>query len=196
MKVIGLTGDAGSGKSTVARILKDLGAAVIDADQVARTLTVPGSPVLNEIVGTFGEEVLNPDGTLDRPRLAARVFAAPEDRARLNQITHPPVLAILKREINRVRRGRGVLVVEIPLLLETGMQSLVDEIWVVTADRPVKLARLEARGVNPELAARILAAQMPQEEKIKHAHRIIDNNGSLTSTREQVIKYWTELEAE
>jgi dephospho-CoA kinase len=76
------------------------------------------------------------------------------------------------------------------------MQSLVDEIWVVTADRPVKLARLEARGVNPELAARILAAQMPQEEKIKHAHRIIDNNGSLTSTREQVIKYWTELEAE
>lgn len=193
MKVIGLTGDAGSGKSTVARILAGLGATVVDADQVVRKLTAPGSPVLEQIVHAFGKTVLNPDGTLDRPRLAARVFANPGELTVLNRITHPPVLEVLEARIRTVRsQERGVLVLEVPLLLETGMHSLVDQVWLVTADRPVKLGRLRKRGLSPELAERILEAQMPQEQKIVHAHRIIDNNGSLTRTREQVIKYWTE----
>lgn len=197
MRIIGLTGDAGSGKSTVTRMLTELGAAVVDADQIARELTVPGSPVFDEIVAAFGATVLAPDGTLDRPRLAVRIFTDSQERERLNRITHPPILAILKSKITAARnRGQGILVVEVPLLLETGTNSLVDEVWLVTADRPVKLARLQARGLDPELADRLLAAQMPQEQKVKHAHRIIDNNDSLTRTRQQVIKCWTELIAE
>ena len=197
MKIIGLTGDAGSGKSTVARMLAEQGARVIDADQVVRTLTAPGTPLLDAIVEAFGKGVLHADGTLDRPGLAARVFADPRELARLNRITHPPVLSALRAAVTQARRrGSGVLVLEVPLLLETGLDALVDEVWVVTASRPVKLARLASRGLGPELARRILAAQMPQEEKVKRADRIIDNNGSLTRTRDQVIKYWTEIQAE
>ncbi len=197
MKIIGLTGDAGSGKSTVARILAELGAEVMDADQVTRALTAPETPLLSAIVAAFGEDVLNPDGTLDRPRLAARVFVEPEELARLNRLTHPPVLEVLQKAIAEARRrGPGVLVLEVPLLLETGLDALVDEVWVVTADRPVKLTRLTSRGLNPQLAQRILSAQMPQEEKVRRADRIIDNNGSLTRTRDQVIKYWTEIQPE
>lgn len=197
MKIVGLTGDAGSGKSTVARILAELGATVLDADRVARQLTEPGTPVLAEIVRVFGHGILQPDGALDRPRLAACVFADPRERERLNRIIHPPVRVILEREIAAARRGGpGVLVVEVPLLLETGLDTLVDEVWLTVADRDVKLERLKARGLAPGLAAGILAAQMPQERKIKHAYRIIDTNGSLTRTRQQVIKYWTEIKAE
>lgn len=197
MKIIGLTGDAGSGKSTVTRMLAELGATVVDADQIAHELIVPGSPVFDEIVAAFGTTMLAPDGTLDRPRLAVRIFTDSRERERLNRITHPPALAILKSKITAARnRGRGILVVEVPLLLETGTNSLVDEVWLVTADRPVKLARLRARGLDPELADQLLAAQMPQEQKIKHAHQIIDNNDSLTRTRQQVIKCWTELKVE
>jgi dephospho-CoA kinase len=197
LKIIGLTGDAGSGKSTVTRMLAELGATVVDADQIAHELIVPGSPVFDEIVAAFGTTMLAPDGTLDRPRLAVRIFTDSRERERLNRITHPPALAILKSKITAARnRGRGILVVEVPLLLETGTNSLVDEVWLVTADRPVKLARLRARGLDPELADQLLAAQMPQEQKIKHAHQIIDNNDSLTRTRQQVIKCWTELKVE
>ncbi|MEW6459105.1 MAG: dephospho-CoA kinase [Bacillota bacterium] len=197
MKIIGLTGDAGSGKSAVARILAELGATVLDADRVARRLTEPGTPVLAEIARVFGRGILKPDGALDRPRLAARVFTDPEERDILNRIIHPPVQAILEQEIAAARDGGpGVLVVEVPLLLETGLDKLVDEVWLTVADPEVKLERLKARGLTPEVAAGILAAQMPQELKTEHAHRIIDTNGSLTRTRQQVIKYWTEIKPE
>jgi len=197
VKIIGLTGDAGSGKSAVARILAELGATVLDADRVARRLTEPGTPVLAEIARVFGQGILKPDGALDRPRLAARVFTDPEERDILNRIIHPPVQAILEQEIAAARDGGlGVLVVEVPLLLETGLDKLVDEVWLTVADPEVKLERLKARGLTPEVAAGILAAQMPQELKTEHAHRIIDTNGSLTRTRQQVIKYWTEIKPE
>jgi len=197
VKIIGLTGDAGSGKSAVARILAELGATVLDADRVARRLTEPGTPVLAEIARVFGRGILKPDGALDRPRLAARVFTDPEERDILNRIIHPPVQAILEQEIAAARDGGpGVLVVEVPLLLETGLDKLVDEVWLTVADPEVKLERLKARGLTPEVAAGILAAQMPQELKTEHAHRIIDTNGSLTRTRQQVIKYWTEIKPE
>jgi len=197
VKIIGLTGDAGSGKSAVARILAELGATVLDADRVARRLTEPGTPVLAEIARVFGQGILKPDGALDRPRLAARVFTDPEERDILNRIIHPPVQAILEQEIAAARDGGlGVLVVEVPLLLETGLDKLVDEVWLTVADPEVKLERLKARGLTPEVAAGILAAQMPQELKAEHAHRIIDTNGSLTRTRQQVIKYWTEIKPE
>jgi dephospho-CoA kinase len=197
VKIIGLTGDAGSGKSTVARILAELGAVVLDADRIARRLTEPGTPVLREIARVFGRDLLKPDGTLDRPRLAARVFTDPGEREVLNRIIHPPVLEVLEREIAAAREGgSGVLVAEVPLLFETGMEKLVDEVWLTVADPDVKLKRLQARGLSSETAAGILAAQMPQEIKSRHAHRIIDTNGSLTRTRQQVIKYWTKIKPE
>lgn len=197
MQIIGLTGDAGSGKSTVARILAELGAVVLDADRVARRLTEPGTPVLAEIIRAFGRDLLMPDGSLDRPRLAARVFTDSGARAVLNRIIHPPVLEVLEREIAAAREGgSGVLVAEVPLLLETGMEKLVDEVWLTVADPDVKLKRLQARGLSSGTAAGVLAAQMPQEIKSRYAHRIIDTNGSLTRTKQQVIKYWTKIKPE
>jgi len=194
--IIGLTGDAGSGKSTVSKILASLGAQVIDADEIARQLTTPGSPLLQRIIDSFGPAFLNTDGSLNRRRLAELVFSNPDARRELNRLLHPAILKAIKKEIRAARNRPGVLVIEAPLLIETGLNRYVDEVWVVTAPEQVKLERLLARGLNLATARGILQAQLPQEEKIKHAHRIIDNSGSLTGLRDQVIKTWTTLHPE
>lgn len=195
MKVVGLTGDAGSGKSTVALMLQEFGAQVLSADAVARAQAVPGSPVFEEIVRVFGAEYLTAEGTLDRRKLAGLVFRDESARARLNEITHPPVIEAVRREVEAARRrGPGVLVVEVPLLFETGCAALFDQVWVVTADRPVKIARLMERGLSRDLAERMLDSQFPEAEKAAHADRVIDNSGALEATRDQVRKLWASLE--
>lgn len=178
------------------KILARLGARVIDADAVARRLTAPGTPLLRRIIETFGPRFLNPDGSLNRRELAQLVFTDAEARQKLNHLTHPEILKAIEEEIRAARQRPGVLVVEAPLLLETGLDRLVDEVWVVTAPEETLLARLQARGLSPDGARRLLQAQWPQEEKIKHAHRIIDNSGSLTALETQVIKMWTMLRPE
>lgn len=195
MKVIGLTGDAGSGKSTVASILEEFGARVLSADAVARAQAVPGSPVFEQVVRAFGREYLTAEGTLDRRKLAALVFRDESARNRLNRITHPPVIEAVRREAEAARRrGPGVLVVEVPLLFETGCTELFDQIWVVTADRLVKVARLMERGLSRELAEKMLDSQLPEAEKAAHADRVIDNSGSIQATRDQARKLWEALE--
>lgn len=191
--VIGITGPIGSGKSTVLRVLRELGAEVIDADRVAHEVMEPGGAAYDAVVAAFGPDILGEDGRIDRRRLAARVFANREDLRRLERIVHPAVFEAVKQRIEQSRSP--VIALEAIKLLEAGLSiTLCDEIWVVVADEGVQLARLQARGVSEEEARRRLAAQLPREEYERHAHVIIDNSGSLDDLRRQVQAAWASLQ--
>lgn len=195
MVIIGLTGGIASGKSSVSRILADLGAVIIDADHTARQVVRPGEPAWHEIRRVFGAGVLKPDGQLDRAGLGAIVFADPKARRKLNDIVHPRVIGQIEKEISRERdRGSRVVIVDAPLLLETGMEGMVDQVWVVAVTEETQIQRLMARdGLNREEACQRIKSQMPLAEKLQKADRIIDNNGSPAETREQVLGLWTTL---
>ncbi|HHW42453.1 MAG TPA: dephospho-CoA kinase [Desulfotomaculum sp.] len=201
MTVIGLTGNIGSGKSTVARYLQEHGAEIIDTDRVAREVVEPGKPAWQEIVDTFGREILQPDGTLDRRALGRLVFGDPAARARLNAIVHPRIREEVERRKrafhSRHRDNRKVLVVEAPLLIEAGMQEQVDQIWLVVVDPEEQLQRVMSRdGLSREDALARINAQMPQGEKLRHAHVVIDNSGTPEETRRQVAALWAKLNGE
>ncbi|OPX90560.1 MAG: Dephospho-CoA kinase [Pelotomaculum sp. PtaB.Bin104] len=194
MPVIGLTGNIGSGKSTVSGYLAELGAQVVDADQVARDIVVPGAPALADIIENFGPEVLNQDGTLDRKKLGAIVYSDPQALAKLNQITHLRIVEAI-REVEKNFRSwteslRSILVIDAPLLIEVGLNQGNDEVWVVRVDPEVQVSRLMDRdGLSREEALRRIAAQMPQEEKLKHARRVIDNSGTAEETKQQIDRH-------
>jgi dephospho-CoA kinase len=197
MIVIGLTGNIGSGKSTVSRKLKDLGATVIDADQVARDVVKPGTPALRKIVQTFGNGILNDDGTLNRKKLGALAFQDPAARAVLNKITHPWIKEAILGEVEKYRRqpaSNQIVVVEAPLLIEVDLHHGLDEIWVVQVDERVQLERLMNRdGITAAEARQRIASQLPQAEKLKYATRVIDNSGSEDETKKQVARHWASL---
>lgn len=195
MRVIGVTGGIACGKSTVAGILRDLGARVIDADGIAREVLAPGSPVLARVVERFGREVLRPDGSLDRGRLGCIVFRDPAARADLNAITHPAIIHLIEQRAEEARReGVDVLVIDAPLLLEEGMREAVDEVWVVACSREEQVQRLGRRdGLSPREAELRMEAQMPLEEKVRLADRVIPNEGSLAELRIRVKRLWQEL---
>ena len=185
---IGLTGGIGSGKSVVVAMLRDLGVPVIEADDVSREVVRQGESAWREIVEAFGREILRENGELDRAPLAALVFADPEKLARLNRIVHPRVLAALDRWLaDRKREGAPIVVVEAPLLFESGYAGKLDRIAVVFCRREQQFERLIARGMSPEDAENRIAAQMPPEEKQRLAADRIDNSGSLEETRRQVV---------
>ncbi|MDR7483704.1 MAG: dephospho-CoA kinase [Armatimonadota bacterium] len=195
MKVIGLTGGIASGKSLVAGLLRDLGAWVIDADEVAREVTAPGSEALREIAEAFGPTVVGPDGALDRKALADRIFSDPQARQRLNAITHPRIRRRIVEEIAavRARQPQAIVVVDVPLLLDTAPADAYpfDGVVVVYADEAAQLARLAARdGLTEEAARRRLAAQRPLREKVPLATWVIDNSGPPEATRRQVEALW------
>jgi dephospho-CoA kinase len=200
MIVIGLTGNIGSGKSTVARRMQSLGAKIIDADQIAREVVQPGTPALQDIASNFGPDVLDSTGGLDRKKMASIVFADPRAIVILNQITHPRIIDEVNQKINKFNQeaktgdGSSVLVIDAPLLIEVGLDQIVDEVWVVKVDRKVQISRLAKRdGLTPEEALRRIAAQMPQEDKIKRATRVIDNSGGKSETVKQVDRCWNEM---
>ena len=187
MRILGLTGGIGSGKSMVAQMFAQLGAAVVDADQLARDVVEPGQPALQEIAATFGPEVLLPDGRLDRPRLAGIIFADPAERAKLDAITHPRIRARMDEEIEARRSGPGVLLVDIPLLYENDRVNTVEKVIVVWVDPPTQLRRLRQRsGLSAEAARQRISAQMPLDAKRARADHVIDNSGELEETRRQV----------
>ena len=194
MKVIGLTGGIASGKSTAARLLEDLGAPVIDADQLARDAVLPGTEALNAIVASFGTEVLKTDGALDRDALGKRVFAAPEARRVLERIVHPEVrrLALLKLQALK-ESGARVVFYMAPLLIEAGSDSLCDKIWVVDIDEAAQLRRAMSRdGMSCEEARQRFAAQMPLAEKARRGNVVIDNRGSVEELAVQLKRLWEE----
>lgn len=195
MLVVGLTGGIGCGKSTVASVLRELGARVVDADQVAREVLAPGSPVLGKVVERFGPRILRADSSLDRNRLADIVFGDPQALADLNAITHPPIVEMIRQRIEEARNeGVQVLVVDAPLLLEAGMEGMVDEVWVVTCTREQQIERLCRRtGLSPREAEARMRAQMPLEEKVRRADRVIPNEGSLAQLRAEVERHWQDL---
>lgn len=187
MRVVGLTGGIGSGKSTVAAFFKQQGAEVVDADQIAREVVEPGRPALEAIIKAFGRDVLQSNGRLDRARLAAIVFKDVAARERLEAITHPPIRQRLLEEVEARRARPGLLVLDIPLLYERPRIEAVDAVVVVWVDAATQLERLLARGGLDEKAARArIAAQMPLDEKKARADHVIDNSGSREATRRQV----------
>ena len=186
MPVIGLTGSFGSGKTTVAEMFRRAGAKIIDADAIARKVVEPGSPALKEIVQLVGDEILRPDGSLDRAALAEKIFRDETLRRKVNAIVHPRVREI-ELELLERWRDEPLVVLCVPLLLENRMENLVDHVVVVTVDEPRRFERLRRRDrlTDEQIAAR-LAAQMPEEEKVARADFVIDNSGSLEATERQV----------
>jgi dephospho-CoA kinase len=185
MLVIGLTGGIGSGKSTVADALAERGAAIIDTDVIARELTEPGESGLAEITSVFGEDMLGPDGRLDRDALRAHVFADPTARRRLEAILHPKIKDRMLSRLATVQAPYAVLV--IPLLLETGQDSLVDRVLVVDLPESVQMARVIQRsGLGEPEVKRIIASQVDRATRRARADDLLDNSGELAALGYQI----------
>ena len=190
MKIYGLTGNIGSGKSTVAQMLRELGAFTVDADEVAREVVRPGEPALAQIVACFGREVLSADGTLDRGTLAKIVFASERDRKRLNGITHPRILERIKEKISaRSGEGEPIVFVEASLIdrRSGGINDLIDGLVVVTCPDELRERRVAARdGLSPEEIRRRMDSQMSEAEKASQADFLIKNSSDTENLRIQV----------
>jgi dephospho-CoA kinase len=189
MKVIGITGNIASGKSTVARMFEALGARIIDADEIARIVVEPGEPAGEEIVSEFGRDILEPDGAINRKRLADIVFGDEAKRKRLNEITHPRIMERIRGLVRGYEKEEAhVVMIEAALIVEKGgLKSLIDGLIVVTADEETQIERLiRDKGYKREEAVSRLGAQMPAREKMMHGDYIIDNSGSLEDTRARV----------
>ncbi|WP_459982015.1 dephospho-CoA kinase [Nocardioides sp. AN3] len=192
---VGLTGGIASGKSTVSRILSELGATVIDADQLAREVVAAGTPGLAAVVDAFGPSVLTAQGDLDRPGLGAIVFAEPERRRTLEAIVHPLVRA-RAAELESAAGPDAVVVHDIPLLAETGQASTFDAVIVVDVPEDVQVARmLRDRGWTEADARARIAAQASREARLDIATHVIDNTGTLEDLRRKVTEVFEELVA-
>jgi dephospho-CoA kinase len=191
MRVVGLTGGIASGKSTVSAMLRELGAQVIDADQVARDVVEPGTPGLEEVSRRF-PGVVDASGRLDRAELGRRVFADPTERRALESIVHPRIREEVARRLEALARiGEEVALYDAALLIENGLQTGMDGVIVVWAPESLQRARLAARdGLDDAAITARLAAQLPLADKRAHATWLVDNGGSLDETRAQVRRIW------
>ncbi|MFF1704163.1 dephospho-CoA kinase [Streptomyces sp. NPDC058251] len=193
MLKVGLTGGIGAGKSEVSRLLVERGAVLIDADRIAREVVAPGTPGLAAVVDAFGEDVLAPDGSLDRPKLGSIVFADPEKLAVLNAIVHPLVGA-RSRELEKAASEDAVVVHDVPLLAENGLASLYDVVIVVDARPETQLDRLvRLRGMAEEDARARMAAQAPRDKRLEIADIVIDNDVPLEELQRRVRDVWADL---
>ena len=188
---IGLTGGIGSGKSTVAALLAERGARVVDADRLAREVVEPGTPGLAAVVAEFGAGVLTPDGALDRPALAGLVFGDPAARARLDAVVHPLVRA-RAAELVAQAPADAVVVQDVPLLVETGQAGSYDLVLVVETDPEVRVARLLDRGLTEADARARIASQATDEERRAVADVVLRNDGDRAALAAQVDRFWTE----
>lgn len=191
---IGLTGGIATGKSTVARLLVERGAFLVDADQIAREVVAPGEPALEAIASLFGQAVIHKDGTLDRKALGAIVFEDKRLLAELEAITHPAIRNRMQERIRDYgdRHPDKLIVADVPLLYETGQESLYEGVMVVYVPEAVQLERLMLRNRMAEAEARRrISLQMDIEEKRRRADWVIDNSGDLEQTKAQVDKFWT-----
>ncbi len=196
MRVIGLTGGIGSGKSTVSRYLAELGAQVIDADTVAHEVFEPGTEGWRALVNTFGEGILSPEGEIDRKKLGAIVFNDPEALSRLNGIVHPQAYQLVKSRLEEYRKqGVAVVVLEVILLVEAGWAHLADETWVTVASEDSVVKRLkQQRGLTEEEILARIRSQTPSEERVKHADVAIDNDGDPEETKKKVKELWDKIQ--
>ena len=197
MFIIGLTGGIGTGKTEVAKLLRDLGAEVIGADGVAHEVYKRGAAGWKEVVAEFGEGVLAPDGEVDRAKLGAIVFQDDRARTRLNAIVHPKVRTLIESRIGKLGKlGSEVVVVEAALLVEAKQQearwaSLIDEVWVTDSPEDQVVERIRARDSLDNHAIRErIRSQIPREERLAHADVVIDNSGSPNELRDRVQRVW------
>lgn len=195
MLLVGLTGGIGAGKSTVADLLTERGAIIIDGDVIARRVVEPGQPALAAIVERFGPDVLGPDGRLDRPSLAAKAFASEEDRLALEAITHPAIGAEFVREMTEAPPG-SIVVNDVPLLVESqkAAERGYEVVIVVEAPREVRLDRLETRGLTRADAEARMAAQATDEERRAVATHLLRNGGTREELEAQVDVLWADLQ--
>ncbi len=179
--IVGLTGGIASGKSEAAKHLSGLGAFCVDADEISRGLTAEGGALLPALREAFGDGVFNEDGTLNRRALGDVVFSDAASRRMLDSITHPAIQKAMMDDVDRARgEGKDLVILNVPLLFETGMDALCDETWLISLDPELQIERLMARdGLTEEQANARIAAQMPLEEKEARATVIIDNRRSL-----------------
>ncbi|SFE49547.1 dephospho-CoA kinase [Paenibacillus catalpae] len=188
---IGLTGGIATGKSTVAAMLVERGALLVDADQVAREVVMPGEPALEAVASAFGQAVIHTDGTLNRKALGGIVFNNRESLAQLESILHPAIRNRMQQQIRQYEEQSQLVVADIPLLYETGQEGLYDGIMVVYVPQQLQLKRLmERNGLPEEEALRRIGLQMDIEQKRSRADWVIDNSGSLEETRRQVDDFW------
>ncbi|OGP81228.1 MAG: dephospho-CoA kinase [Deltaproteobacteria bacterium RBG_16_64_85] len=188
MRVFGLTGGIGTGKSTVSRMFREEGLAVVDADRIAREVTAPGRPAYEAIVRRFGREVLLPDGRIDRKKLGGIVFSDAAKRAELEEITHPEIAIGIAAEIHRLEsEGHRIAIVDAALIHETGRRARFEAVIAVHCGRMQQVRRLVERdGISDQQALRRIAAQMNPDEKARASEHVIDNSGDRASTRAQV----------
>lgn len=193
MLLVGLTGGIGSGKSTVARMLAARGAVVLDSDVLAREAVEPGTSAFDAVVARFGDGVLGSDGSLDREALATIVFADDVARTDLEAIVHPVVRRAIAETVAAHAGTDDVVVVDSPLLIETGAHEGFPVVVVVKASVDARVARLVERGMSAEDARDRMAAQMPMEEKVAHADVVLDNEDTVAGLEERVDRLWSDL---
>lgn len=196
--VLGITGGIGTGKSTALKIFGSLGAKTLSADDIAREMLSKGTSAYRDVLEHFGKEILREDGEIDRAKLGSIVFRDPEARAMLNDITHPRIVSQIEEKIREFRKDhqeRGaVLAVEIPLLVECGLNTIVDEVLLIAAEQGTQLSRLTSRsGLSSEEALLRINAQMPMSEKTHHADRVIWNDGPIECLQRAVRGVWDEI---
>jgi len=198
-RLIGLTGGIASGKSTVSAMLAEKSIPVIDTDKITRSLSCKGKPIWQEIKREFGEGYFTADGELDRRALGELVFTNPDARSRLNRISHPLIAKEVQRQIDSILRTgyNGGIIIDAPVLIEGGWHEMMDEVWLVTASRETRTRRLMERdGLSLVQAQQRIDSQMPQEEKLKFAHRVIENDRDHAFLEKQIdmlvqdIKGW------
>ena len=192
MLVIGLTGSIGTGKSEAARYLAQLGASVIDADQVGHEAYTPLSEAWHKVVGAFGEEILASNREIDRSKLGAIVFSNPDQLARLNQIMHPLMARMVEKKIEDLRgQGVEVVVVEAALLFEAGWDSLVQEVWVAESPEELVIQRLSERnGLTQQEVRKRISSQMDRSERLSRADFVIDNSGNIEALESAIDEMW------
>jgi len=196
MLIVGLTGGVASGKSVVSRVLREEGAYLIDADQIARELVEPGTPTWKELVRAFGNEILQEDRSIHRKKLAARVFSDPEQRSILERMIHPRIKEEMSHRLKAISQKdpEAIVVIDAPLLIETGNHREMDKVIVVTSTEEQQIERLREReGMDPEETKRIIASQISTEEKIKAADFVIRNEGSLEDVERKAKEIFREL---
>jgi dephospho-CoA kinase len=194
--IVGLTGGVASGKTTISQLLREEGAYLIDADQIAREVVRPHTPAWNELTQVFGKEILQEDGSIHRKRLAAKVFSDPEQRNLLNQILHPRIKAEMNKRVKEIgqKDPHAIIVIDAALLIELGDHREMDKVIVVTATEKQQIERLKKRdGVDQKEAQKVLSSQMPLEEKMKVADFVICNERSFEETKRRVREVFQEL---
>ncbi len=197
MKVIGLTGGIGSGKSTVSQFLAELGAVIIDADKVGHEALQPDTELWHEVVAAFGRQIVTPTGEVDRGKLGEIVFGNPGSLSRLNQIMHPRMYDMIKAQLEDYRRqGVGVVVLEAPLLIEAGWTSLVDEVWATVASEATVFKRLEEKvGLSRQESLARIRSQLSSVERVKHTDVVINTDCSLDEVKLKVKELWEGFQA-